>query len=72
MSSASTSVTAQYQLNPAQNTGIVAAVRGSIVDLIFEQHIPAIHNVIYAQNKSVVLEVVAVLRSALLSPSKLY
>ena len=59
MSSASTSVTAQYQLNPAQNTGIVAAVRGSIVDLIFEQHIPAIHNVIYAQNKSVVLEVVA-------------
>ncbi|WP_277344129.1 F0F1 ATP synthase subunit beta [Paraglaciecola sp. 20A4] len=41
------------------NNGVIAAVRGSIVDIIFNQRVPAIHNIIYAQNRQITLEVVA-------------
>ena len=44
-------------------TGLVVAIRGSIVDVIFSGRSPAIHNVLYAQNRSVVLEVLSQLSS---------
>ena len=45
------------------NMGVVTAVRGSIVDVTFDVSIPAIHNVIYAQNRTITLEVVSQLSS---------
>lgn len=49
----------QPYLQMSINKGIITAVRGSIVDVTFEQVIPAIHNIIYAQDRSITLEVVA-------------
>ena len=44
-------------------TGHVVAIRGSIVDVAFSGRPPAIHNVLYAQNRSIVLEVLSQLSS---------
>lgn len=43
-------------LAPMQ-VGVVSAVRGSIVEIKFEHKPPAIHNIIYANNRAIVLEV---------------
>jgi F-type H+-transporting ATPase subunit beta len=37
--------------------GTVVAVRGSVVDVKFEHHLPSIQNIVYAQDKTIVLEV---------------
>lgn len=66
------------QQNLSENTvnnGVIAAVRGSIVDILFSAQVPAIHNIIYAQNRSVTLEVVSQLshqkvRTIALSPTQ--
>ncbi|MFT6952638.1 MAG: F-type H+-transporting ATPase subunit beta [Paraglaciecola sp.] len=39
------------------NCGSVVAVRGSVVDIEFNANLPAIHTVLYAQDKKTVLEV---------------
>jgi F-type H+-transporting ATPase subunit beta len=39
--------------------GLVVAIRGSIVDVSFSAGIPAIHTILYAQDKTVVLEVLS-------------
>lgn len=42
-----------------ENVGQIAAVRGSIVNIIFPARLPAIQNIVYAQNGTVTLEVVS-------------
>jgi F-type H+/Na+-transporting ATPase subunit beta len=44
---------------PDWNCGYVIAIRGSIVDVHFEQSVPYIHTLLYAKNDSVVLEILA-------------
>lgn len=39
--------------------GMVVAVRGSVVDLKFETDIPSIQSIVYAQNKTIILEALA-------------
>jgi F-type H+-transporting ATPase subunit beta len=39
------------------NNGIVVAVRGSVVDIKFAHNLPAIHTILYAQDKKTVMEV---------------
>ena len=41
------------------NAGAVTAVRGSVVDVQFDQHLPAIHTVLHANDGRIVLEVLA-------------
>lgn len=53
----------QAYIETSVNMGVVTAVRGSIVDVGFDLSIPAIHNVIYAQNRTITLEVVSQLSS---------
>lgn len=53
----------QVFIETSANMGVVTAVRGSIVDVTFDVSIPAIHNVIYAQNRTITLEVVSQLSS---------
>ncbi len=43
----------------APNVGAVASVRGSVVDVRFEEHLPAIQTVLHAQNGRIVMEVLA-------------
>jgi F-type H+-transporting ATPase subunit beta len=53
----------QPYIETSVNMGVITAVRGSIVDVGFDLAIPAIHNVIYAQNRTITLEVVSQLSS---------
>ncbi|MFT6896301.1 MAG: F-type H+-transporting ATPase subunit beta [Paraglaciecola sp.] len=41
----------------AVNSGTVVAVRGSVVDIEFARAVPAIHTILYAQDKKTVMEV---------------
>jgi F-type H+-transporting ATPase subunit beta len=41
------------------NTGTVIAVRGGVVDVKFHNKLPSIHHILYAQDKTIVLEVLA-------------
>ena len=41
------------------NAGAVTAVRGSVADVRFDQHLPAIHTVLHANDGQIVLEVLA-------------
>ena len=41
------------------NLGTIVAVRGSVVDVRFEQHLPPIHSVLYADEGRVVVEILA-------------
>lgn len=44
---------------PDRNCGFVIAIRGSIVDVHFEQSLPHIHTILYAKDDSIVLEILA-------------
>ena len=47
-------------LKPASNPGIVAAVRGSVVDVRFEQHLPPIYSLLRTgKDNEIVIEVLA-------------
>ncbi|MFT4993507.1 MAG: F-type H+-transporting ATPase subunit beta [Paraglaciecola sp.] len=48
-----------------KDLGLVVAIRGSIVDVRFSTCLPAIHTILYAQNKTFVLEVLSQLNSTL-------
>ena len=41
------------------NIGVVAAVRGSVVDIRFEAHLPPIHSLLHAQHGEIAIEVLA-------------
>ncbi|MCJ7839223.1 MAG: F0F1 ATP synthase subunit beta, partial [Burkholderiales bacterium] len=43
----------------AQNLGVVAAVRGSVVDIRFDGHLPPIYSLLHAQEGRIVIEVLA-------------
>jgi len=45
------------------NSGIIVSVRGSVVDVLFKEHLPAIHFLLYALEGEVVLEVLAQLNA---------
>jgi F-type H+-transporting ATPase subunit beta len=49
--------------NTDKNVGHVTAVRGSVVDLMFEFKLPEIQSIVFAQDKTIVLEVLAQLDS---------
>jgi F-type H+/Na+-transporting ATPase subunit beta len=41
------------------NTGVVMSVRGSVVDVEFEQHLPPIHSLLHAHDETVAIEVLS-------------
>ena len=47
------------QDSAAPNAGVVASVRGSVVDLRFDRHLPPIYSVLHARDGAVVIEVLA-------------
>jgi F-type H+-transporting ATPase subunit beta len=44
---------------PRSNLGVVAAVRGSVVDIRFEAHLPPIYSLLHAQDGDIAIEVLA-------------
>lgn len=44
---------------PTPNFGLVVSVRGSVVDVHFDDDLPAIHNVLHADNGRIIIEVLA-------------
>ena len=53
------SVTSNTTAHDDKDDGQVVAIRGSIVDVSFSAGLPTIHTILYAQHKTVVLEVLA-------------
>jgi len=42
-----------------QNTGTVISVRGSVVDILFDEHLPPIHSLLHAQRGKIAIEVLS-------------
>jgi len=60
---------------PKRYTGKVVSVRGSVVDVYFEQHLPSIHTLVYGMDDRIVAEVVTQLddhhvRSMAMTPTQ--
>jgi len=47
------------------NIGVVVAVRGSVVDIRFDEHLPSIYSLLHAKEGSIAIEVLAQLDSHL-------
>ena len=47
------------------NTGKVLLIRGSVVDIRFEEHLPPIYSLLHANEGAIVIEVLAQLGDAL-------
>jgi len=45
--------------NSLMNTGMVVSVRGSVVDIVFEAHLPPINSLLYAHEGKIVIEVLS-------------
>ncbi len=45
------------------NSGIIISVRGSVVDVLFKEHLPAIHTLLFVLNGEVVIEVLSQLNA---------
>ena len=42
-----------------KNTGMVVSVRGSVVDIVFEEHLPPIHSLLHAREGKIAIEVLS-------------
>jgi len=42
-----------------KNTGMVVSVRGSVVDIVFEKHLPPIHSLLHAREGEIAIEVLS-------------
>lgn len=49
--------------NSIMNTGVVVAVRGSVVDIIFDQHLPPINTLLHACEGTIAIEVLSQLNA---------
>lgn len=73
---AQTTTADEAQLNQHQRyTGKVVSVRGSVVDVYFEEHLPPIHTLVYGMDDQVVTEVITQLdnhhvRSMAMTPTQ--
>lgn len=45
--------------NRLSNLGVVVSVRGSVVDIRFDEHLPPIHSLLHTKEKKVIIEVLA-------------
>jgi len=44
---------------PLMNTGVVISVRGSVVDIVFEEHLPPINSLLHAREGEIAIEVLS-------------
>ena len=48
----------KYKVSPS-NSGVVVSVRGSVVDIRFDAHLPPIYSLLHAQEGKIAIEVLA-------------